>query len=56
MDTQPYYRNIEFLNLERPVIQLETDEFVINKAMELSREPQREQKVRIEVVDNDPKA
>lgn len=56
VDFEPYRRNIEFLNLEQPVIQMAVEDFVVNKAMELTREPQRQQKIRIEVVDNDEKA
>ncbi len=52
---EPYLKNAEYLNLnQKPVsIQMEP-EFVINKAMELTREPQREQKIRIEIVDKEP--
>ena len=57
VDTIPYTRNIEFLNLEEGMltIQMESSDFLVNKTMELSKEPQRTQKIRIEVIDNPPK-
>jgi len=50
VDTMPYLRNIEFLNLETHVeIQVAQDEFVINKALELTR-PRKEPEQRIQIV------
>ena len=56
VDTSPYYRNIEFLNLEeKPIeIRLDREEFIVNKALELTRQPQRTPQYSVEVVDKQP--
>lgn len=55
VDFEPYRRNIEFIKLEQPVIQMAVEDFTVNRSMELTREPHHEQRIRIEIVDNDKK-
>lgn len=57
VDTDPYLKNIEFLNLKQEPIEIEVDreEYVLNKDLELKR-PRRKsggRQVRIEIVDNE---
>ena len=49
VDFEPYNRGIEFLKLEQPTIQMAVEDFTVNRAMELMKEPQK--KIRIQVVD-----
>ncbi len=55
VDTSPYLKNIEYLNLNKPVsIVLDREEYVIGKALELShpRIDYENKIIDIEVVDN----
>jgi hypothetical protein len=49
VDFEPYNRGIEFLKLEQPTIEMAVEDFTVNRAMQLAREPQK--KIRIQVVD-----
>lgn len=57
VDTAPYFKNIEYLNLTGKPISIEFDkeEYMVNKALELSR-PRidfEDKKIDVQIVDND---
>ncbi len=57
VDVEPYFLNIEHLNLKRqPIVVMETEQYVVNRALELSR-PRIDFETRginIQVVDKEP--
>ena len=54
VDTTPYLKNIEYLNLEQPLkFEVDREEYTLNKSLELSRRTNGEKKFDVEIVDNE---